>query len=427
MSDISQRLKAIWHLESAAVTGYLARLLGDLDAAEDIAQDTLVTAIENWQINGVPENPGGWLMVTARNKALDHLRQGKRQRELLSASVDLAETMSADDLESTEIADDILRLMFICCHPLLSPDARGALVLRLVAGLSTEDIARAYLVPETTLAQRITRAKKTLSAARIPFEIPTQKERQYRVQSVLEAVYLLFNEGYVATGGDHWMQPVLCHQALRLGRSLAALIPDDAEVLGLAALLEFQASRLEARLDDEGQPVLLGQQNRALWDALLIRRGDAYLEKAFGMGSAVGTYCLQACISACHAHAETIEDTPWDEILALYDGLCQIQPTPVIFLNRALALAKVNGAESGLRMLDELKQAPALQNYAPFHAARGDLLQELGDHEQAEAAFLRGASLTSNQAERKLLQKRALICGSYTDSYPAGSRQSRPT
>ncbi len=411
MENVSGRLAALWHLESATIVGALTRLLGDLTQAEDIAQDTLLTALEHWQQQGIPHNPGGWLMVTARHKALDQLRQQKRRTAVSTDEADIpGEEFAVETLRDSEVNDDVLRLMFICCHPLLSPDSRVALVLRLVAGLSVEDIARAYLVPVTTLAQRITRAKKTLTAARIPFELPAEKERQARVQSVLEAIYLMFNEGYVATTGHDWAQPGLCQQALRLSRSLAELLGDETEVLGLAALLEFQASRLEARQDDQGKPVLLGDQNRALWDVLLIRRGDDYLNRAFTSGSAVGSYCLQAGIAGCHAHAESLESTRWDDILALYDGLAQIQPTPVVKLNRALAMLHAEGPEAALAELESLDSLPALHDFAPFYAAKGDVLQRLERCHEAESAFLQAASLTTNEAEAGLLQRRALTC-----------------
>ncbi|WP_217693610.1 RNA polymerase sigma factor [Thalassolituus maritimus] len=431
MDNTAQRLNAVWHLESAAITGSLARLLSDLTQAEDIAQDTLLTALENWRAHGVPENPGGWLMVTARNKALDLLRQKKRRGEHLSSGdfadeslyrERLASEYAGGDLEAItaefdvsrvredEVGDDILRLMFICCHPLLPPDSRVALVLKLVAGLSVDDIARAYLVPVTTLAQRITRAKKTLSAARIPFELPPEKERQARLKSVLESIYLLFNEGYVATQGAQWTQPLLCHQALRLTRSLAALINDDTDVLGLAALLEYQASRLNARQDKDGNPVLLAQQNRALWDAILIRRGHDYLSRAFGLGSAIGSYCLQAGIAACHARAASFAETRWDEIVALYDGLLQIQPTAVVRLNRAVALACAGESDVALAELDAIARKKSLTEYAPYYAARGDVLERLGRFRDAGRAFHQAAELSQNRAENRVLSERAKAC-----------------
>ncbi len=412
---VNQRLEAIWHLESAPITGYLTRLLGDLSEAEDIAQDTLMAALEHWQQTGVPTNPGGWLMTTARNKAIDRLRQLQRHGVSQTDSLpEASEEFLPESLRDSEVGDEVLRLMFICCHPLLAPDARVALVLKLVSGLTVADIARAYLVPEATLAQRITRAKRTLKTARIAFELPPAKERQARIQSVLEAIYLLFNEGYVATQGTDWMQPALCHQALRLARSLAALVPDDTEVLGLASLLEFQASRLNARVDQQGQPILLMEQNRTHWDSLLMRRGHNYLDQAFRLESAIGSYCLQAGIAACHAVASSPAETSWEDILGFYDALVQIQPTPVVRLNRALALAEVEGPELALTEVEYLIKEGSLSQFAPLHATLGDLLQRLKHFAKAEAAFLRAAELSSNQAESQILRKRGLACATHS-------------
>lgn len=420
MSDADTRraIEAIWHLEAARVIGRAARLVRDVGLAEDIAQDALVAALETWPEGGVPANPAAWLMTATRHRALDHLRHaalaaGKESE--IGAELDFRHTVAADEqLEAIDarldddIGDDLLHLIFTACHPLLPPEARSALTLRVMGGLTTDEIARAYLKPEATIAQRIVRAKRTLAAARVPFEVPRGAERQARLASVLEVIYLIFNEGYVATAGADWTRPALCDEALRLGRVLAGLMPDDSEVAGLVALMEIQASRLAARVAPDGQPVLLADQDRRRWDRLLIRRGLDALARAEHLApDHLGPYALQAAIAACHARAPGVEDTDWARIVGLYDALAQIVPSPVVRLNRAVAVARAYGPEAALALVDELASEPALARYHLRHAVRGDLLAQLGRGVEAAAAFEEAARLTHNAGERAVMLRRA--------------------
>ncbi|MET0029229.1 MAG: RNA polymerase sigma factor [Candidatus Thiodiazotropha sp.] len=412
--DPSATLEAVWKLESGRVIATLLRMVRDLDIAEELAQDALLSAWDKWRSQGLPEHPAGWLMTAAKNRAIDHLRRqtvyGEIRQSLSHQTPDRTPASQTEEAADAQIDDDVLRLMFTVCHPLLSPDSRVALALRLVNGLSVAEIARAYLVPETTLAQRITRAKRTLKSARVRLELPEGAEREAQLASVLEAIYLIFNEGYTATSGPQWMRPTLCQEALRLARSLAGLVTTDSEVFGLAALMEFQASRLSARMDSAGEAVLLAEQNRALWDPLLIRRGFTYLEQAFGLQQPVGMYCLQAAIAACHARASTWETTDWEEITALYDALLQIHPTPVVALNRAVAVSLSEGPQAGLEIVDDLRNEPQLSTYHLLYSVRGDLLQKLGRHAEASREFLHAAALTRNEQEQSLMQRRATEC-----------------
>ncbi|MCK6376110.1 MAG: RNA polymerase subunit sigma-24 [Zoogloea sp.] len=420
MSDADTRraIEAIWHLEAARVIGRAARLVRDVGLAEDIAQDALVAALETWPEDGVPANPAAWLMTATRHRALDHLRHaalaaGKAGE--LGAELDFQHAAASDDaLEAIDtrldddIGDDLLRLIFTACHPLLPPDGRSALTLRVMGGLTTDEIARAYLKPEATIAQRIVRAKRTLAAARVPFEVPRGAERQARLASVLEVIYLIFNEGYVATAGADWMRPALCDEALRLGRVLAGLMPDDSEVAGLVALMEIQTSRLAARVAPDGQPVLLADQDRRRWDRLLIRRGLDALARAESLApDHLGPYALQAAIAACHARAPRVDDTDWARIVGLYDALAQLVPSPVVRLNRAVAVARAYGPETALALVDELASEPALARYHLRHAVRGDLLAQLGRGADAAAAFQEAARLTHNAGERAVMLRRA--------------------
>jgi RNA polymerase sigma-70 factor, ECF subfamily len=385
--------------------------------AEELAQDALVAALEQWPISGIPAKPGAWLMGTAKHRAIDLLRRRKTLdrkheeigHELLGSQQELAER-DFDTAIEDDMGDDLLRLIFTACHPILSTEARVALTLRLLGGLTTEEIAHAYLVPEATVAQRIVRAKRTLAEARVPFEVPRGAELAARLSSVLEVVYLIFNEGYSATAGDAWLRPELCEDALRLGRILAELVPNEAEVHGLVALMEIQASRLRARLGPSGEPVLLLDQNRGRWDQLLIRRGLAALERAEQLGGALGPYALQAAIAACHARARTPGETDWPRIAALYDALAQLTPSPVVELNRAVALAMAFGPAAGLELVDELTSEPSLKSYYLLPSVRGDLLAKLDRFDEARVEFERAASLTKNARERKLLLERAAAC-----------------
>jgi RNA polymerase sigma factor (sigma-70 family) len=389
----------------------------DVGLAEELAQDALVAALEQWPVSGIPDKPGAWLMGTAKHRAIDLLRRRKTLErkheelghELLGAQQELAER-DFDAAIEDDMGDDLLRLIFTACHPILSTEARVALTLRLLGGLTTEEIARAYLVPETTVAQRIVRAKRTLAEARVPFEVPRGHELAARLSSVLEVIYLIFNEGYSATAGDAWLRPELCQDALRLGRILAELVPNDAEVHGLVALMEIQASRLRARLGPSGEPVLLLDQNRRRWDQLLIHRGLAALERSEQFGGTLGPYALQASIAACHARAQTPEETDWPRIAALYDALAQLMPSPVVELNRAVALAMAFGPAAGLELVDELTSEPSLKSYYLLPSVRGDLLAKLDRFDEARLEFERAASLTRNARERKLLLARAAAC-----------------
>jgi RNA polymerase sigma-70 factor, ECF subfamily len=391
--------------------------VGDVGLAEELAQDALVAALEQWPVSGIPAKPGAWLMGTAKHRAIDLLRRRKTLdrkheelgHELMGEQQELAER-DFDAAFEDDVGDDLLRLIFTACHPVLSTEARVALTLRLLGGLTTEEIARAYLVPEATVAQRIVRAKRTLAEAHVPFEVPRGAELAARLSSVLEVVYLIFNEGYSATAGDAWLRPELCEDALRLGRILAELVPNEAEVHGLVALMEIQASRLRARLGPSGEPVLLLDQNRGRWDQLLIRRGVAALERAEQLGGALGPYALQAAIAACHARARTSGETDWPRIAALYDALAQLTPSPVVELNRAVALAMAFGPAAGLELVDELTSEPSLKSYYLLPSVRGDLLVKLDRLDEARAEFERAASLTKNARERKLLLERAAAC-----------------
>ena len=409
-------IDAVWRIESAKIIAGLARMLRDVGLAEELAQDALVAALETWPASGVPDNPGAWLMATAKHRALDVLRRRKlldRKHQKLAYELELDQELAnrqAEVAHEDEIGDDLLRLVFTACHPVLSPEARVALTLKLLGGLSTEEIARAFLVPEPTIAQRIVRAKRTLAEARVPFELPAGDALAPRLASVLEVIYLVFNEGYAATAGDHWMRPQLCEEALRLGRVLAGLAPQEPEVHGLVALMEIQASRARARVGPGGEPVLLLDQDRARWDRLLIGRGLAALERAEALGGALGRYALQAAIAACHARAATADDTDWGRIAALYDALAQIAPSPIVELNRAVAVAMAFGPAAGLDLVDALADEPTLEGYHLLSSVRGDLLAKLGRHAEAREAFERAASLTRNARERDLMLERAARC-----------------
>ncbi len=415
-TDVHRTIDALWRIESARLIARLTRLVREVGVAEELAQDALVTALEEWPRSGVPDNPGAWLMATAKNRAFDHLRHTRmraRKHESLGHELEMEQQTNGGKLEASaddEIGDDLLRLMFIACHPLLSTEARTALTLRLLAGLTTEEIARAFLVPEPTIAQRIVRAKRTLSDARVPFEIPRRGELGERLCSVLEVIYLVFNEGYSATAGEDWMRPALCEEALRLGRILAELVPHEPEVHGLVALMEMQASRLRARTGPEGEPILLMDQNRALWDRLLIHRGLLALARGETLGETRGPYLLQAAIAACHARAATAADTDWVYITALYDELARLTPSPVVELNRAVAVAMAYGPAAGLELADRLAEQGSLRSYHLLPSVRGDLLAKLGRYAEARGEFERAAALTQNVRESRLLLDRAAAC-----------------
>ncbi len=413
--EIQRAIDAVWRIESARLIAGLVRMVGDVGLAEDLAQDALVAALERWPESGIPDKPGAWLMATAKHRAIDQLRRGKMlERKHVEVGYELEARHEAGpgDLDAVlddPVGDDLLRLIFIACHPVLTREARAALTLRLLGGLTTEEIARAFLVPEPTIAQRIVRAKRTLADAKVPFEVPRGEELTARLSSVLEVVYLIFNEGYSATAGDDWMRPQLCEEALRLARILAGLVPDQAEVHGLVALMEIQASRLRARLGPGGKPVLLLDQDRSRWDRVLIRRGLEALQRAESLG-APGPYTIQAKIAACHARAKTPEETDWVQVAALYQVLLQLTPTPVVELNRAVAVAMAFGPAAGLGIVDELQEEPALKSYHLLPAVRGDLLLKLNRYDEARAEFERAASMTRNAPERELLHQRAAEC-----------------
>jgi RNA polymerase sigma factor (sigma-70 family) len=417
VADTHRTVEAVWRIESARLIAGLARVLRDVGLAEELAQDALVTALEKWPDCGVPENPGAWLMAVAKHRAIDRLRRKtllERKHQELGRELEIEQELAVPNLDATlddDIGDDLLRLVFTACHPVLSTDARVALTLRLLGGLTTTEIARAYLVPEPTIAQRIVRAKRTLAEAGVPFEVPRGDERATRLSSVLEVIYLIFNEGYTATAGDDWMRPQLCEEALRLGRILAGLAPQEPEVHGLVALLEIQASRAGARIGPSGEPVLLLEQDRARWDRLLIRRGLAALERAEALSAARGPYTLQAAIAACHARARTAEETDWPRIAALYAALSQLTPSPIVELNRAVALAMALGPAAGLEIVDQLRGEPSLKTYHLLPSVRGDLLAKLGRKDEAHAEFEHAAALTQNARERQLLLARAAACG----------------
>jgi RNA polymerase sigma factor (sigma-70 family) len=416
-SATHQAISAVWRIESARLVAVVGRMVRDLGVAEELAQDALVAALEHWPRDGIPDKPGAWLMTTARHKALDHLRRHKMQGEKLDAlglDLEAQEALVVPDFvdaldaaRQDDIGDDLLRLIFTACHPVLSAEARVALTLKLLGGLTTHEIARAFLVPEPTIAQRIVRAKRTLGEARVPYEVPRGAELAPRLASVLEVIYLVFNEGYTATAGEDWMRPALAQEALRLARILAELAPREPEAHGLAALLELQSSRLNARTDRAGRPVLLADQDRARWDHLLIRRGLAALARAEALDGARGVYALQAAIAACHARAPAAADTDWQRIAGLYAELAQVAPSPVIELNRAVAVAQADGPAAGLAIVDRLRDDKALRNYQWLPSVRGDLLEKLGRREEARAEFLHAAQLAGNARERELLLARA--------------------
>jgi RNA polymerase sigma factor (sigma-70 family) len=409
-------INAVWRIESAKIIAGLARVVRDVGLAEDLAQDALVAALEQWPEQGVPDNPAAWLMAVAKHRAIDRLRRSKlqeRKHEEIIRELDSQSDSTTQDFVAAlddDIGDDLLRLVFTACHPALSAEARAALTLRLLGGLTTGEIARAFLVPEPTIAQRIVRAKRTLAETHIPFEVPRAAEFGVRLSSVLEVIYLIFNEGYSATAGESWMRLELCDEALRLGRILSGLVPKEPEVHGLVALMEIQASRARARTGQSGEIVPLFEQNRARWDQLLIRRGLAALERAEALGGALGPYTLQAAIAACHARARAPEETDWERIVALYDALAQLAPSPVVELNRAVAVGMAFGPEAGLELVDELISEPSLKSYHLLPSVRGDLLAKLDRNEEARAEFERAAALTHNARERELLLKRAAAC-----------------
>jgi RNA polymerase sigma factor (sigma-70 family) len=412
-TDTHRTIEAVWRIESARLIAGLTRLVGDVGLAEDLAQDALVAALEGWPRSGVPDKPGAWLMATAKHRAIDQLRRRslhQRKEGQLGHELETRHQASTPDLDAAlddPVGDDLLRLIFIACHPVLSTEARVALTLRLLGGLTTQEISRAFLVPEATLAQRIVRAKRTLAEARVPFEVPRGEELTARLSSVLEVVYLIFNEGYSATAGEDWVRPALCEEALRLGRVLAELAPEEREVHGLVALMEIQASRLRARVGPSGEPVLLLAQDRSRWDQLLIRRGLAALERAEAIPGGLGPYGLQAAIAACHARARTPEETDWQRIAALYAALAELTPSPIVELNRGVAVAMAEGPAAGLAIIDPLREEPSLRAYHLLPSVRADLLVKLGRLEEARAEFERAASLTRNARERELLLDRA--------------------
>jgi len=420
-SSVHQAIATVWRLESARVTAAVARMVRDIGVAEELAQDALVAALEHWPADGVPDNPVAWLMTTAKRRALDHIRHRQMadaRHEGIAADMEALGTThvpdfvdALDEARQDDIGDDLLRLVFTACHPVLSTDARVALTLKLLGGLTTHEIARAFLVPEATIAQRIVRAKRSLSEAEVPFEVPRAGALGERLASVLEVVYLVFNEGYTATSGSDWMRPALCDEALRLGRMLAQIAPQQPEVHGLLALMEIQASRTAARTDAEGRPVLLAEQDRARWDPLLIRRGLAALDRADLLTSAPGPYHLQAAIAACHARARRASDTDWSRIAMLYGELARVAPSPVVELNRAVAVAMHAGPAAGLVLVDALMKEKALQRYQWLPSVRGDLLEKLGRREEARAEFQRAADLAGNQREKAFLLERAAALG----------------
>jgi len=408
-----REIEAVFRIESARLIAGLVRMVRDVGLAEELAQDALVVALERWPESGVPDNPGAWLMATAKHLAIDELRRKRRlerKHEEVGREMDRSDEPDLAAAIDDDVGDDLLRLVLISCHPILSTEARVALTLRLLGGLTTVEIARAFLVPEPTIAQRIVRAKRTLAEKRVPFEVPRGAELAARLSSVLEVIYLVFNEGYSATAGDDWMRPALCEDALRLGRILAELVPEEPEVHGLVALMEIQASRSAARLGPSGEPILLLEQNRARWDQILIRRGLAALERAEALGGAQGPYALQAAIAACHARARTAAETDWARIAALYQTLAEVLPSPVVELNRAVAVAMASGPAAGLELADALTSEPSLEGYHLLPSVRGDLLAKLGRHHEARKEFERAASLTRNERERKLLLDRAAAC-----------------
>ena len=415
-TETHRAIDAVWKIESARLIASLARMVRDVGLAEDLAQEALVAALEQWPDAGIPRNPGAWLMATAKHRAIDLFRRTKlleRKHQELGYELESEQEQAVPDLDAAlddDVGDDLLRLIFTSCHPALSTEARVALTLRLIGGLTTDEIARAFLVPEPTIAQRIVRAKRTLAEKKVPYEVPRGAELESRLSSVLEVVYLIFNEGYSATAGDDWMRPTLCEEALRLGRIIAELVPSEPEVHGLVALMEIQQSRTRARVGPSGEPILLLDQNRARWDRLLIRRGLAALERAETLATAPGAYTLQAAIAACHARARTNEETDWRRIASLYETLARVVPSPVVELNRAVAVSMADGPAAGLELVDTLVGNPALKSYHLLPSVRGDLLKKLGRLDEARPEFERAAALTRNARERALLLERAAAC-----------------
>ncbi|HXU48187.1 MAG TPA: RNA polymerase sigma factor [Candidatus Binatia bacterium] len=415
-SETNRAIDAVWRMESAKVIAGLARIVRDVGVAEELAQDALVAALEQWPKTGVPEKPGAWLMAAGKNRAIDYFRRNsllERKHEELGRDINEQQRTAVASFDAAiddDIGDDLLRLIFTACHPVLAPEARVALTLRLLGGLTTDEVARAFLIPEATVAQRIVRAKRTLSEAHVPFEIPRGIDRAARLSSVLEVIYLIFNEGYSATAGEDWLRPALCDEALRLGRILAELAPNEAEVHGLVALMEIQASRSRARVNPSGEPILLMDQDRTRWDQLLIRRGFAALERAERLGGTRGPYALQAAIAACHARAHTPAETDWPRIVALYGQLAQTAPSPIVELNRAVAVSMAEGPAAALEIVDRLASEPSMKNYHLLPSVRGDLLSKLGRFDEARAEFESAAALTRNTRERQLLLDRANSC-----------------
>ena len=416
-TDTHRAIDAVWKIESARLIAGLARIVRDVGVAEELAQDALVIALQRWPEAGVPDNPGAWLMATAKNRAIDYFRRNKlleRKHEELGRELKTQQDVAManfDIANDDDIGDDLLRLVFVSCHPVLSTEARVALTLRLLGGLTTQEIARAFLAPEPTIAQRIVRAKRTLSEARVPFEVPRGRDLAARLSSVLEVIYLVFNEGYSATSGEDWMRPALCEDALRLGRILAELVPNEPEVHGLVALMEIQASRSRARVGPTGEPILLLEQDRGRWDQLLIRRGLAALQRAEELGGVLGPYGLQAAIAACHARARTAAETDWEQIAALYETLGQLTPSPIVELNRAVAVSMAFGPAAGLELIDKLISEPSLKAYHLLPSVRGNFLFKLQRFAEAQEEFERAATLTQNARERELLLDRARGCG----------------
>jgi RNA polymerase sigma factor (sigma-70 family) len=425
-SETKRAIDAVWRIESARLIAGLARMVRDVGLAEELAQDALVVALEQWPAAGIPDNPGAWLMTTAKHRAIDLLRRRRRvekKLEELGRVMDEGPRPDPDAAIDEDVGDDLLRLIFVCCHPVLPPESRVALTLRLLGGLTTQEIARAFLVPEPTLAQRIVRAKRTLAEAHVAFEVPRGADLVARLASVLEVIYLVFNEGYSATAGDDWMRPALCEDALRLGRILAELAPAEPEVHGLVALMEIQASRSAARVDPSGEPVLLLDQNRARWDQLLIGRGLTALARSEALGAAPGVYALQAAIAACHARARTAAETDWPRIVSLYGALARVAPSPVVELNQAVAVAMAHGPAAGLAAVESLSSEPALERYHLLYAVRADFLAKLGRDEDARADLERAAALTQNERERRLLLERASALARGQAPRRGGSRE----
>jgi len=426
-TDTHRAIEAVWRIESARIIAGLARIVRDVGLAEELAQDALLAALQQWPESGIPDNPGAWLMAAAKHRAIDHFRRNariERKHEELGRELQAQQELAVPDFDAAlddTVGDDLLRLVFIACHPVLSTEGRVALTLRLLGGLTTDEIARAFLVPEPTVAQRIVRAKRTLSEARVPFEVPRGSDLAARLSSVLEVIYLIFNEGYSATAGDDWMRPGLCEDALRLGRILAELAPKEPEVHGLVALMEIQSSRARARVSSSGEPILLLEQNRAEWDQLLIRRGLAALERAEKLGGRQGPYALQAAITACHARAATAEETDWARIVSLYDALAQVTPSPIVELNRAVAVGMAFGPAAGLKVVDALTTEASLAGYHLLPSVRGDLLKKLGRFEEAQKEFERAAALTRNARERKMMLERVRECAASGSQTSASS------